>query len=400
MDVSGALLVYANRGVRLQLLVRDALVVFLALTIVLLPPTGGVAAYATTVVVYAVGAIVFARWAWRGGDTVARWGWLGLFADLVVLSVITLIAGTEAHLSWTSSVLVTGFFIVPVLAATQLREWICTVVVVPTVVVYLASSVATAAANDEPWESIALRTFMLAAVGVACVGLSRIQRFRVETIGALLVDRNRLLGELIDVEERQRRELAERIHDGALQYVLAARLDVDDLRSDTAESSGEAVDRVDHALVECSKLLRSTVSELHPAVLEHAGLASALYDLAHATARPDLAVDVNVDDWPTGARTAADQLLFGAARELVSNAVKHADAHRIELSLVLDPFSARLVVTDDGRGLIDGERHQRLEQGHIGLYTQTLRVQAAGGTIDIIGSPSGTTATVTIPGQI
>jgi len=272
-------------------------------------------------------------------------------------------------------------------------------VVVPTVLVYLASSVATQGANGEPWESIALRTFMLAAVGAACVGLSRIQRYRVAAISGLLDDRTHLLEELINVEERQRRQLAEHLHDGVLQYVLAARLDLDDLRSIDSGESDDAVDRIDHALTECSTMLRSTVSELHPAVLEHGGLAKAVRDLALAAARPGLAIDINVDDWPSASRTPADQLLFGAARELVTNAVKHADAHRVELTLILDPRSARLVVTDDGRGLIDDERQQRIEQGHIGLYTQTLRVQAAGGDIDIVGGPSGTTATVTVPLQ-
>jgi len=135
MDLTGAVLEHANRGVRLQLLLRAALVVFLLLTIVLIPPQHGVAAYYGIVTAYAVGALAFARWAWRGGAAVARWGWLGLFADLAVLGTLTLFAGVDAHQSWTSNVLVMGFFLLPVLAATQLRAGVCAAVVVPTVVV-------------------------------------------------------------------------------------------------------------------------------------------------------------------------------------------------------------------------------------------------------------------------
>jgi two-component system NarL family sensor kinase len=394
MDVSAAVLQYANRGLRLQLLLRGALVVFLLLTIVLIPPEHGVAAYYTIVVAYAIAAVAFARWAWPGGAAVARWGWLGLFGDLVVLAIVTLIAGTDAHQSWTSNVLVMGFFLVPVLAATQLRPWVCASVVAPTVLVYLVASLATKAANDEPWDSIALRTFMLASVGAAAVGLSRIQRMRVEAISGLLADRNRLLDDLLNLEERQRRELSERLHDGALQYVLAARLDLDDVRE---ESPGEAVDRIDHALVESSRMLRSTVSELHPAVLERAGLARALQDLAQATTRPDLAVAVDVDHWPSGLRTPVDGLLFGAAKELLSNVVKHAGADCATVSLGLHGGSARLVVTDDGRGLVDEERRAGLGEGHVGLYSQAVRVEAAGGSMTVVGAPSGTTGTVMVP---
>jgi two-component system NarL family sensor kinase len=397
MDLSGAVLEHANRGVRLQLLLRHALVVFLLLTIVLVPPPHGVGVYYAIVAAYAVGAVVFTRWAWRGGAAVARWGWLGLFADLAVLATLTLLAGVDAHQNWTSNVLVMGFFLVPVLAATQLRAGVCAAVVLPTVVVYLVASVATQAANEEPWDSILLRTFMLACVGAASVGLSRIQRSRVAAISGLVGDRSRLLDELMHLEERERRDLSERLHDGALQYVLAARLDLDDLRTADDGDAGEAVDRIHHALAESSRMLRSTVSELHSAVLDHAGLPRAVRELAAATERGGLEIEVDVYDWPDSVRTPVDALLFGAARELLSNVVKHADARTARVSLELSDDRARLVVSDDGHGLVEQVRRQRLDQGHIGLASQTLRVEAAGGTLSAGGDASGTVVTVVVP---
>ena len=307
IELSGAVLEHANRGLRLQLLLRAALVVFLLLTVILIPPVQGATAYYVTVAAYATCAATFAGWAWKGGPSVSRWGWLGLFVDLAVLATLTLIAGIEAQQSWTSDVLVIGFFLLPVLAATQLRPGICAAVVIPTTAVYLMASLATQAANEEPWQSIVLRTFMLASVGAAAIGLSRIQRSRVRTIGGLLQDRTGLLEDLVHLEERERRDLSEQLHDGALQYVLAARLDLDDVREGGGD---EAVARIDRALTESSRMLRLTVSELHPAVLEHAGLARAVRDLGDAQARGDLTVDVDVDDWPDGIHTPVDALLF------------------------------------------------------------------------------------------
>ena len=393
-DLSAAVLEHANRGVRLQLLLRGALVAFLVMTIALLPPVEGVPAYYAILLAYALGAAAFAWWAWPGGAAVARFGWLALFVDLAVLAILTLVAGVDAQVSWTSYVLVVGFFLLPVLAATQLRPGVCAAVVVPTVVVYLAASFATQADNAEPWQSIVLRTFLLACVGVACIGLSRIQRSRVAAIGRLLDDRTGLLGELVRLEDRERRALAERLHDGALQYVLAARLDLDDLPT---TSSAETVGRIDHALTESSRLLRSTVAELHPAVLEHAGLARALHDLTTATARPGLSVDVDTGGWPASVRTPVDALLFGAARELLTNVVKHADASHVKVSLVLDGGWAQLAVTDDGRGIADLAGRQAVDAGHIGLHSQVLRVEAAGGSLTVTGDGSGTTGSVVVP---
>jgi two-component system NarL family sensor kinase len=267
-------------------------------------------------------------------------------------------------------------------------------VAAPTTAVYFASSVATRAANQEPFASIALRTYLLGGLGAACVALSWIQRSRVAAIAALLGDRTRLLDELVHLGDREHRQLSERLHDGALQYVLAARLDLDDVR---AEAPADAVERIDHALAQAARLLRSTVSELHPDLLERTGLASALRSLAVASARGNLAVDVDLDGWPGGLRTTADPLLFGAARELVGNAVKHAGAERIRLSLAYHGTTARLVVADDGRGIEAGERQHRLDEGHIGLYSQAVRIEAAGGTLSVVGAPTGTVATVELP---
>jgi two-component system NarL family sensor kinase len=394
-ELDAAVLEHAGRGVRLQLLLRIVLVVFAAVTVGVVPPVQGASACYVLVAVYAVWAVAFAAWARRGGPQVARGAWLGLFVDLLVLAALTLVAGVAADESWTANVLVNGLFLIPVLAATQLRPDVCVAVVVPTVLVYLATSIATQTANDEPWASIALRTVVLAGVGAGCVGLTRIQQSRVHTIGALLGDRTRLLDDLVNLEERERRELSEELHDGALQYVLAARQELEELRAGTDPAAG---DRIEHALTETSRLLRSTVSELHPAVLEHAGLARALQALAEAHSRAGRPVEVELGDWPDGVETPVDGLLYGAARELIANAVKHAGATAVRLRLGLYGGSARLTVEDDGRGIADGALAEALERGHIGLHSQTLRVQAAGGELTLAPArPRGTVVTVEVP---
>lgn len=392
MDDTTTVAEHASRGVRLQVWLRGALLVFLILTVLLLPPVDHVAAYAGILIIYGVFVAGFARWAWRGGATVARWGWLGLLADLLVVVVLALISDTQAEVSWTSYVLVVGCFLLPVLAATQLRPGVCIAVVVPTVAVFLLDGVLTRTANDEPWASIALHALILASVGAAAIGLTRIQQSRVDAIGDLLDDRTDLLDELVQLEQRERADLAERLHDGALQYVLAARLDLDDLRDAAAP---EVVDRLEQALSESTRMLRSTMAELHPAVLDHAGLARAVQDLATATARPGLEIDVETNGWPDAERTSIDATLFGAARELLGNVVKHANAHHVRLTLELVDDHARLVITDDGTGIAPTAPGPA--QGHIGLHSQRLRIRAAGGSLAIATTATGTTATVVMP---
>ena len=283
--------------------------------------------------------------------------WLALLVDVVVLGVLTLLTGVATPQSWTSDVFTTGFLLIPVLAATQLRVWVCTAVVVPTAVVYFLAAVATREANVEPWTSLLLRTLVIVGVALGCVGLSRIQRSRVRTIGRLAQARSGLLAELTGLEERERRALSEHLHDGALQYVLAARFDLDDAR-ETGDPA--AFDRLEQALAESTRLLRSTVAELHPAVLARAGLPSALRDLATAAAaRGGLAVTVDAEGWPAGERTEADPLLYRTAAELLNNVVKHAQAASAVVTLELADGTARLVVADDGVGMPENARGRR-----------------------------------------
>ena len=388
---------HSYSGIRLQLLLRGVLVGFVALAMVVFPPDHDRLACRVVVIAYAVWAALVAERTWRRGPAPLRLMWLDLSVDLAALGVLTLLAGASARQTWTVDVLVNGFFLVPLLAATQLRPSVSAIIVGPTVAVYFAAIVATRVANGlEPWGSILLRTLVLAGVGVGCILLSYIQRSRVATIGRLARTRTELLGELATIEDRERRDLAESLHDGALQYVLAARHDLEDARE---LADPHAFARLDRAITESSRLLRSTVAELHPAVLEHTGLAHALRELVHhAEASGGFSAVLDVDGWSEDLRTSADNLLYATARELLNNVVKHARAMKVQLSLADQGELARLVILDDGRGISDRVVEQSLRRGHIGLASYRVRVEAAGGNLTLSRAwPSGTRAEVNVP---
>ena len=395
-EVDAVALQHARRGVALQVALRWVLVGFVALTVIAVPPPRFVGVCAAIAGGYALWALAVALWTRRGHAAAARMAWLALLVDVVVLGVLTLLTGVATPQSWTSDVFTTGFLLIPVLAATQLRVWVCTAVVVPTAVVYFLAAVATREANVEPWTSLLLRTLVIVGVALGCVGLSRIQRSRVRTIDRLAQARSGLLAELTGLEERERRALSEHLHDGALQYVLAARFDLDDAR-ETGDPA--AFDRLEQALAESTRLLRSTVAELHPAVLARAGLPSALRDLATAAAaRGGLAVTVDAEGWPAGERTEADPLLYRTAAELLNNVVKHAQAASAVVTLELADGTARLVVADDGVGMPENAAGGALRRGHIGLASHTLRIDAAGGRFTSAANPPhGTVVTVELP---
>jgi len=403
----------AQRGLNLQLTLRGVLVAFVVATLAFLPPGIGVIASWWVAGAYTLAAIALTLWLRTGTHAALNWGWLGLYLDLAVLLTLNLIAQQSADTTWTSFVLQSGFFLIPILAATQLRWGVCASVVIPTVGLYTLQAILTQGANEnEPWPSIILRVVVLAGVGLAAIWLSRIQRSRVGSIRGLVDDRTRLLTQLMTSTETEHRAMAENLHDGALQYVLAARMDLEDVRDGGPDGAGASFDRLDDALVRTARLLRSTVSELHPAVLEQSGLALAIGQLCSTGAeRGALAVSVDTSGWPDEARTDQDRLLFGVARELVSNVVRHAHASRMMVALSLRNGVAELTVRDDGVGFTPGTAARKLSEGHIGVDSQRVKVEAAGGRLQV-GSPdtaidsavspaggerSGATVRVTVP---
>ena len=395
---------HAIRGIRIQVVLRLFLSLFVLLTVSLDPPAHAETFSVVTAILYAAWCIGGAVVVVRHESAMIRYSWIALPIDLLLLTALAVAASRSNELSWTTDVLLSGFVLVPMIAAIALQPRTCAVVVIVTTAVYAGSSMLARTSNGEPWSVIVLRILVVAALAVGAILLSRLQRSRVRTIGALAAERARLLDATMEIEERERRDLADNLHDGALQYVLAARQELATLR-DSADPV--TLDRVDGALRDAAQLLRSTLSELHPAVLEQAGLSVALTDLAASFGSRAGAPTISVDTagWPPELRTSADSLLFATARELLTNVTKHASATTVDVTAEFDDGRARLVVVDDGIGLpagIDVEELMRRRQakGHIGLASRRVRVEGTGGTLSLSNHPGGgTVAIVEVPAR-
>ncbi|GAB3800705.1 ATP-binding protein [Humibacter antri] len=395
-ELRALLIRHAARGFRAQSVVRTVLVVFLALTVLIVPPPDGAPACLLIVAGYAVWA-VFVFVVVRGEVArVLRFSWLALYGDVLAVAAIVVVASLSDDRSSTAGILLDGMFLLPVVAAVQLRVWAAVSVIVPTVVVFVVCSVLAVQTSGEPWAAVPLRSLALAGVGAGCILLVRVQASRVLSLGREYTRRGALLSELLVTESRERATLSEHLHDGALQYVLAARQDLDDLPPETDRAVAE---RLRSALGEASVLLRSQVAELSPAVLQQAGLAAAVRRLAvDSAARGRFEVQVDESRWSGAVDAATERLLYDSAREFLGNVVKHAHASRVTVTLARDGARVVVSVTDDGVGAEFDALAARLEAGHIGLATRRIRLEAAGGRLELAaGATGGTTLRAVLP---
>ncbi|MGZ6778383.1 MAG: sensor histidine kinase [Mycobacterium sp.] len=386
-------------GTLLQFALRVVIVCFLTITLLWEPPNKHTWACVALLGAYAAIVGCWSAWALRPDSQTAstartRIALSVLVADVAVLSIISVLTGITSPEVWTSDVISSGLFLIPLIAAAQLDPTISGAMAIPTVSAFFITCAVTKTANEEPWPSILLNTTVLAALAGGAVAVSLIQRARVEVIEDLAHQRTQLLQDMLGLEKRERQAISERLHDGALQYVLVARQDMEDVR----EGSREAVDRVDTALVECSGLLRDVVRELHPEVLARSGLKAAIETLATGISlRSRLDVEVDASTWPDDLRTDADHVLYGAAREALTNAVKHARAHHLWVDLEYRDGQATLRIADDGIGISEEKLARSVEGGHIGMASTRTKVLAAKGSFDVRRTTPGTEVTIRVP---
>jgi len=205
----------------------------------------------------------------------------------------------------------------------------------------------------------------------------------------LALQRRRLAQEAIESSDREHRRLADVLHDEVLQHLLFARQECASLVNDETEP---AVARLRQSLDDATRLLRDAVSDLHPITLAHVGLRATVESLAQEHAkRGGFAVSVRVeDDHPT----VHDRLVVTAVRELLTNAVRHARASSVDVSVSSADHELICEVADDGVGLDPAALQDAVASGHIGLASLVERVEAMGGRGELTTSRGGRGARV------
>nr|MDT0526409.1 ATP-binding protein [Streptomyces sp. DSM 41633] len=110
--------------------------------------------------------------------------------------------------------------------------------------------------------------------------------------------------------------------------------------------------------------------------------------------RPDLTGRADREDV---GRPVGQALLYRAARELLANINKHAGATAISVGLYRSGDRVVLTVADDGKGFDPSTVAQSVAEGHIGLASLQVRVEAMGGSMAISSEPGyGTQVRVTL----
>jgi PAS domain S-box-containing protein len=206
---------------------------------------------------------------------------------------------------------------------------------------------------------------------------------------------SRMASDLTLAEQRAREELAQTLHDGLQQLLVAASVNVEShiMRAAQRGTSADELVKARNYIEEAVTAARSLSVELFPPVLQTAALSTALDWLADwSRTKYGLEVTVSADPRANSDRKDVRTLLFGSVRELLFNVVKHAQVDRVTVDLAVGANETLCItVTDEGRGFDPTELEERAKASQVGwgLFSIRERLTLLGGRFDIESAPGG-----------
>ena len=257
-----------------------------------------------------------------------------------------------------------------------------------------ALSISVSRAGQEWPTEIIPRLRLLADVFGSALGRQHSERAATESAEQI----RHLAGQLMTAQEEEGRRIARELHDDVSQDLAAVSIALSMLerQPETASRAREELGRLRKQVGDISEGVRHLSHDLHPGVLEQAGLVPALRGYCHEVERKQgPKVVFHADDGAGAVPANVALCLYRVTQEALRNVVRHAKAERVYVSLTRGGAGIRLTISDDGSGFTVDEGRGR---GGLGLISIEERARLVGGTLTIHSQPQhGTDLDLVVP---
>ncbi len=251
-----------------------------------------------------------------------------------------------------------------------------------------------------PWERIQLDelpgVLWVLSLGLAWFAVRRyreagrdlVRRRAAEArLAAALADNRRLSQQYLQMQEAERKGLAQELHDELGQYLNVIKLDAVGIRDTRLADDAAVHDRSAAIVANCDHIhdaLAGLIRQLRPVGLDELGLVAAVEHCLDAW-RPRLAcaeLSFSAFGELTDLPEAVALTAFRLVQEALTNVAKHASARHVTVQLEGSADHIRIVVADDGVGVEPGAPTRGL--GVIGMRE---RVAALEGSLLVVTAP-------------
>ncbi len=210
-----------------------------------------------------------------------------------------------------------------------------------------------------------------------------------EQLAQRAVQLRRLAGELTAVEQTERKRLSRILHDGLQQHLASAKMQIGGLAEQIDnEDLKQTAEEIEKIIGEGVGISRSLSAELCPPILHEGGLSEGLEWLIRwMREKHRFRVDLSLGAVPE-LREDVKMLVFESVRELLFNAIKHAQAPRAQVRLELGgEGKMRVTVSDEGAGFDPRRILPAGDGGGFGLFSIRERIGLIGGKLEIDSAP-------------
>jgi signal transduction histidine kinase len=213
---------------------------------------------------------------------------------------------------------------------------------------------------------------------------------RTAELESAMAEQRRLELEVLETATRERNAFGRELHDGLGQHLVATALAAQVLarqlgQAPAAAAAGRIVAYMEEAIARTRRLARGLLL----AQIEPTNLAQELDELAAGASAGGVQCRLVHGGTAVGASPMQCAQLFRIAQEAVANALRHAGAKHVNITLASDEQALCLAVEDDGRGFAAGE-----DDDGVGLRSMRYRAGLVGATLSILSQDGAGTRVV------
>jgi len=240
--------------------------------------------------------------------------------------------------------------------------------------------------------------FRVLCVAIFLTMIWAIYQLRVRVLERHQREMSALNERLMKAQEEERMRIAGELHDGVLQQLtsLTLRLGTATLKLPADSETKTRIRDLQKDLIQVGAEIRHLSHELHPVLLQEAGLSAALCSYCEEFSKVrGIPVSCDTDESVADLSPGAALCIYRIAQEALGNVAKHSRARQVEVQLSRSDASVNLSVFDDGVGFDPNQNHKA---GGLGLINMRERAHQLNGTFEFDSEPGrGTTVRVAIP---
>jgi signal transduction histidine kinase len=205
---------------------------------------------------------------------------------------------------------------------------------------------------------------------------------------------------IMETEEKERKRIAQDLHDSVSQLMMAAKINLTVVASELQfenESQKNRYQKAINLVDEGFKEVRTISHNMMPQALLESGLSLVIKQFVENIENDAIAINFFSRGFEEHFDDTVETILYRILQECINNVMKHANATRVDISLIRDDETISLTIEDNGGGFDTAG-----PSGHdgMGLKNMRARVNFLKGKIEFDSQPGkGTLVSVYIPAK-